>query len=204
MAQHRGKFVVSTDEQGKSGLGLEGDSFLGAVAIVLWRHVQRPFDPTPSGLGHHSQKNVAGRTRRRAQRHRSPLPLGGGKLGPDVFASPRAGVVVGCGLMALMLYSSRRGYDERVSDRAFHLTRPFSARQSAALLLDTHPGVKKWVKNDRLGFFIRIAAVDCRRDTYRISSSSPTRAKTSLSRSRARCLTAPTSRLRPRMKPFPI
>ena len=26
--------------------------------------------------------------------------------------------------------------------------------QSAAFLLDTHPGVKKWVKNDRLGFFI--------------------------------------------------
>ena len=26
MAQHRGKFVVSTDEQGKSGLGLEGGS----------------------------------------------------------------------------------------------------------------------------------------------------------------------------------
>lgn len=26
--------------------------------------------------------------------------------------------------------------------------------QSAAFLLDSHPGVKKWVKNDRLGFFI--------------------------------------------------
>ncbi len=26
--------------------------------------------------------------------------------------------------------------------------------QSAAFLLDTHPGVKRWVKNDRLGFFI--------------------------------------------------
>ncbi|KYK45333.1 hydrolase [Bradyrhizobium liaoningense] len=26
--------------------------------------------------------------------------------------------------------------------------------QSAAFLLDTHPGVRKWVKNDRLGFFI--------------------------------------------------
>ena len=26
--------------------------------------------------------------------------------------------------------------------------------QSAAFLLDTHPGVKKWVKNDRVGFFI--------------------------------------------------
>ena len=27
--------------------------------------------------------------------------------------------------------------------------------QSAAFLLDSHPGVTKWVKNDRLGFFIR-------------------------------------------------
>ena len=26
--------------------------------------------------------------------------------------------------------------------------------QSAAFLLDSHPGVKSWVKNDRLGFFI--------------------------------------------------
>jgi type III restriction enzyme len=26
--------------------------------------------------------------------------------------------------------------------------------QSAAFLLDSHHGVKKWVKNDRLGFFI--------------------------------------------------
>ena len=26
--------------------------------------------------------------------------------------------------------------------------------QSAAFLLDTHPGVKRWVKNDRLGFLI--------------------------------------------------
>lgn len=26
--------------------------------------------------------------------------------------------------------------------------------QSAAFLLDTHPGVKRWVKNDRLGFHI--------------------------------------------------
>jgi len=26
--------------------------------------------------------------------------------------------------------------------------------QSAAFLLDAHPGVKRWVKNDRLGFFI--------------------------------------------------
>jgi type III restriction enzyme len=26
--------------------------------------------------------------------------------------------------------------------------------QSAAFLLDAHPGVKKWVKNERLGFFI--------------------------------------------------
>ena len=26
--------------------------------------------------------------------------------------------------------------------------------QSAAFLLDSHPGVTKWVKNDRLGFFI--------------------------------------------------
>ncbi|HEU4805319.1 MAG TPA: hydrolase, partial [Nitrobacter sp.] len=26
--------------------------------------------------------------------------------------------------------------------------------QSAAFLLDTHPGVRKWVKNDRLGFYI--------------------------------------------------
>ena len=26
--------------------------------------------------------------------------------------------------------------------------------QSAAFLLDTHPGVRKWVKNERLGFFI--------------------------------------------------
>ena len=26
--------------------------------------------------------------------------------------------------------------------------------QTAALLLDTHPGVRKWVKNERLGFFI--------------------------------------------------
>jgi type III restriction enzyme len=26
--------------------------------------------------------------------------------------------------------------------------------QSSAFLLDTHPGVNKWVKNDRLGFFI--------------------------------------------------
>jgi type III restriction enzyme len=27
--------------------------------------------------------------------------------------------------------------------------------QSAAFLLDSHPGVKRWVKNDRLGFTIR-------------------------------------------------
>ena len=33
-------------------------------------------------------------------------------LGLGVFFS----VVVGCGLMALMFYSSRRGYDERASD----------------------------------------------------------------------------------------
>lgn len=26
--------------------------------------------------------------------------------------------------------------------------------QSAAFALDTHPGVRKWVKNDRLGFYI--------------------------------------------------
>ncbi len=26
--------------------------------------------------------------------------------------------------------------------------------QSAAFLLDSHPGVKRWVKNDRLGFTI--------------------------------------------------
>jgi type III restriction enzyme len=26
--------------------------------------------------------------------------------------------------------------------------------QSAAFLLDSHPGIKKWVKNDRVGFFI--------------------------------------------------
>jgi type III restriction enzyme len=52
----------------------------------------------------------------------------------------------------------------------FHTTKPIQAanhchlnamvadtqkwEQTAALLLDTHPGVKKWVKNERLGFFI--------------------------------------------------
>jgi type III restriction enzyme len=52
----------------------------------------------------------------------------------------------------------------------FHTTKPIQAanhchlnamvadtqkwEQTAALLLDTHPGVRKWVKNERLGFFI--------------------------------------------------